>query len=86
MLSFEVEGGASAALELIDGLELITLTPTLGNLDSLVQHPWSMSHVVLPEERRLEMGIRPGIVRVSTGLEDAADLIADLGRALDVRE
>lgn len=82
MLSFEVEGGADAALDLIDRLELITLTPTLGNIDTLVQHPWSMSHVVLSEERRLEMGIRPGIIRVSTGLEDAADLIADLGRAL----
>lgn len=84
MLAFEVEGGGEAALDVIDRLELITLAPTLGNLDSLVQHPWSMSHVVVPEARRIEMGIGPGLLRVSVGIEAAADLVADLDRALSV--
>ncbi len=82
MLSFEVEGGEGAALETIDRFELITLAPTLGNLDTLVQHPWSMSHVVVPEARRLAMGITPGVLRLSVGLEDVDDLRADLERAL----
>jgi len=82
MLSFDVEGGEEAALEVIDRFELITLAPTLGNLDTLVQHPWSMSHVVVPEARRLEMGITPGILRLSVGLEGVDDLIADLERGL----
>jgi methionine-gamma-lyase len=82
MLSFEVEGGSEAALAVIDRFELVTLAPTLGDVDTLVQHPWSMSHVVLPEERRIEMGIGPGVLRVSVGIEDAADLIADFDRAL----
>lgn len=82
MLSFDVEGGEEAALEVIDRFELITLTPTLGNLDTLVQHPWSMSHAVVPESRRLEMGITPGILRLSVGLEAVDDLIADLEGAL----
>ena len=82
MLSFDVEGGRDAALAVVDRLDVITLAPTLGNLDSLVQHPWSMSHVVLDEQRRLEMGIGPGVLRLSIGIEDADDLIADLERAL----
>ncbi len=82
MLSFEVDGGESRALELIDRLRLITLAPTLGNVESLIQHPWSMSHVVLSERRRREMGIAPGLLRVSVGLEAADDLIADLEQAL----
>lgn len=83
MLSFDVDGGREAALDVVDRLRVITLAPTLGNVDTLVQHPWSMSHVVIPEKRRLEMGIGPGVLRVSVGIEAAADLIADLGGALE---
>ena len=69
---------------LVSGTEmsLITLAPTLGTVDTLVQHPYSMSHGVLPEARRREMGIEPGIVRVSVGLEDRSDLLEDLSGAL----
>lgn len=83
MLSFEVEGGRDAALSVIDGLEIAVLAPTLGTLDTLVQHPYTMSHGLLPEERRRALGIAPGIVRVSVGLEDPEDLTADFGRALE---
>ncbi len=82
MISFEVEGGEQAALGVIDRLALITLAPTLGTVDTLVQHPYTMSHSVLPESRRLETGIAPGIIRMSVGLEDASDLAEDLERAL----
>ncbi len=82
MLSFEVAGGEQEALAVVDRLSLITLAPTLGTLDTLVQHPYTMSHSVLPEARRREMGIQPGILRVSVGLEDPGDLIEDLSRAL----
>jgi methionine-gamma-lyase len=82
MLSFEVEGGEKAALTVIDELSLITLAPTLGTVDTLVQHPYSMSHGVLPEARRREMGIDPGILRLSVGLEDRSDLLEDLSGAL----
>ncbi|MFV1986533.1 MAG: PLP-dependent aspartate aminotransferase family protein [Gemmatimonadota bacterium] len=84
MLSFEVEGGREAALTVIDRLDLVTLAPTLGDVDTLVQHPWSMSHVVLPEERRIEMGIGPGVLRVSVGIEAADDIVADFERALTI--
>lgn len=83
MLSLEVHGGSDAALGVIDRFELVTLAPTLGDVDTLVQHPWSMSHVVLPEERRVEMGIGPGVLRVSVGIEDARDLVGDFERALE---
>lgn len=83
MLAFEVEGGEERALRVLDALRLVTIAPTLGTLDTLVQHPYSMSHAVLPEARRRELGILPGILRVSAGLEDPEDLVADLEQALE---
>lgn len=83
MLSFEVEGGEAGARRAIDRLALATLAPTLGTVDTLVQHPYTMSHAVLPEERRRRLGIEPGVVRVSVGLEDPDDLLEDFRRALD---
>ncbi|MFQ5689154.1 MAG: trans-sulfuration enzyme family protein [Gemmatimonadota bacterium] len=82
MLSVELAGGEPAALGLIDRLGLATLAPTLGTTDTLVQHPYTMSHGVLPEERRRALGILPGIVRVSVGLEDPEDIVADFEQAL----
>ncbi len=83
MLSFEVDGDEGGARSVIDRLTLATLAPTLGTLDTLVQHPYTMSHAVLPEERRRRLGIEPGVVRVSVGLEDPDDLLEDFRRALD---
>lgn len=82
MVSFEVAGGEAAALRLVDRLQLVTLAGTLGTLDTLIQHPASMSHVVLPESRRRDLGIGPGLLRVSVGLEDTADILEDFSRAL----
>ncbi|MFQ5889094.1 MAG: trans-sulfuration enzyme family protein [Gemmatimonadota bacterium] len=83
MLSFQLAGGAEGAARVMDRLRLATLAATLGTLDTLVQHPYSMSHVVLPEERRRAMGIGPGLLRVSVGLEDEADIIGDFRQALE---
>ncbi len=82
MLAFEVKGGLQAGIRLMNHLKLISLVPTLGNSDTIVQHPASMSHAGVPREERLLNGIRDGLVRFSTGIEDAADLLADLEQAL----
>lgn len=82
MLAFELRGGREAALGFIDRLELASLVPSLGTLDTVVQHPYTMSHGLLPERRRRELGIGPGLVRVSVGLEDAEDIVEDFRRAL----
>ena len=68
---------------MVDRLRVVTLAPTLGTTDTLVQHPDTMSHAVLPEARRRALGIGPGLLRVSVGVEDGHDLVADLTRALD---
>ncbi|MCB0610310.1 MAG: PLP-dependent transferase, partial [Lewinella sp.] len=83
MLSFELKGGLAAAHAFINRLELCTLAPTLGDVDTLVMHPVSMSHMNVPKEIREAAGITDGLVRISVGIEDAADLIGDVGGALE---
>jgi len=82
MLSFEVKGGLEAAVGFIKKLQFCTMAPTLGDVDTLVLHPASMSHVNIPSEVRQQYGITGGLVRVSVGIENAADIIADLEQAL----
>lgn len=82
MLSFEVDGGWDAAVSLIKKLKFCTMAPTLGDVDTLVLHPASMSHVNIAPEVRRQYGITDGLVRVSTGIENAKDIIADLEQAL----
>lgn len=83
MLAFEVKGGLNAGIRLMNGLKLISIVPTLGNSDTIVQHPASMSHVNVPREERLKSGISDGLIRLSTGIENSDDLIHDLAQALD---
>ncbi len=83
MLSFVVPGGDEAALRLVRRLELVVEAASLGGVESTVSLPFNMSHSHFTAEERLAMGIPPGLVRLSVGIEDADDLIADLGRALD---
>ncbi len=80
MLSFELKGGFEAGKKLMDNIELFTLAVSLGCVDSLIQHPASMTHASVPREKKLQGGITDGLVRISVGIEDAEDLI----RALDV--
>lgn len=81
IFSFEVEGRAQAH-GLLDALELIDISNNIGDSRSLMTHPSSTTHSSLAEEKRLEMGVTEGMLRINVGLEDADDLIADLDQAL----
>lgn len=83
VFSFELRGGAAAAADFIHGLRLFSHMSHLGDVRSLVLHPESTSHVARSESERLAAGITPGLVRLSVGIEDVSDLIADLDRGLD---
>ncbi len=82
MLSFELEGGLPAAKKMIGRLRLCTLAPTLGDVDTLVLHPASMSHLHVDRAVRLRNGITDGLLRLSIGIEEPEDLIADLEQAM----
>jgi methionine-gamma-lyase len=82
MIAFEVKGGRDAGRQLVESLRVITLAVSLGGVTSLIQHPASMSHGPIPEEERRATGITDGLIRLSVGIEDAEDLIADLEHAL----
>ena len=83
MLSFELKGGFDAGKSLMDNVNLITLAPTLGDLDTLMLHPASSSHLNIDKAMRESVGITDGLVRMSVGIEESDDLIKDLSAALD---
>jgi cystathionine beta-lyase/cystathionine gamma-synthase len=82
MLSFEVQGGVEAAREVARRTRLFTLAESLGGVESLIELPALMTHASLPAERRSEVGIDDGLIRLSVGIEEAEDLISDLRQAL----
>jgi cystathionine beta-lyase/cystathionine gamma-synthase len=82
LVAFEVEGGAAAGVRLMNGVRLCKLAENLGAVETLVTHPASMTHAAGPAAQREAAGITDGLVRLSVGLEDPADVIADLERAL----
>ncbi|MDY6860593.1 MAG: O-succinylhomoserine sulfhydrylase [Pseudomonadota bacterium] len=82
MLSIELAGGQPAAFRFLNALKLFTISNNLGDAKSLVTHPATTTHQRLPEEQKVMLGISPGLVRVSLGLEDPADLLADVTGAL----
>jgi cystathionine gamma-synthase len=83
MLSFELAGGEGAVVEFLKGLECFTLAESLGGVESLISHPASMTHAGMEEAARLTAGIEEGLLRVSVGIEDPEDLVADLRAGLD---
>ena len=83
MLWFEVKGGVESGKKLMDTLELWSLAENLGSVESLVTHSVTMTHADIPRDERMAVGITDGLVRLSTGLESAEDLIDDLKQALD---
>jgi methionine-gamma-lyase len=83
LISFEVKGGVEAGAKLLNSVRLMTLAVSLGGVETLIQHPSSMTHAAMPRDDRVAAGISDGLVRVSIGCEDADDLIADLDRAFD---
>lgn len=82
VLSFEINGGKAAAYRLIDALKMSLRSSSLGDADTLVLHPASISHRGLTVEDRLKSGVTDGLIRVSVGLEDLPDIIADFDQAL----
>jgi cystathionine gamma-lyase len=82
MLSFEHAGTAADTIKALERLKLFALAESLGGIESLISHPWTMSHGSVPEDIRKDLGITPQLVRVSAGIEDADDLIEDLSQAL----
>jgi cystathionine gamma-lyase len=82
MVSAVLAGGISRARRFLERCRLFTLAESLGGVESLVEHPGLMTHASIPAERRAEIGIDEGLVRLSVGIEDCRDLIADLAFAL----
>lgn len=82
MVSFVVKGGLEAAKDVVSNTKLFQLAESLGGVKSLICHPATMTHKPIPKEVREHCGIVDGLIRVSTGIEEAADLIADLERVL----
>ena len=83
LLAVDVAGGKEAAFRFLDALRIWKITNNLGDAKSLVTHPATTTHQRLPEEQKARLGITPGLVRLSVGLEDVNDLLADLRTALD---
>lgn len=83
MISFELEGGLKAGRILMNHVRVATLAVSLGGVESLIEHPASMTHAGMSPEERRAAGFSDGLVRYSVGIEDVEDLIADLRQALD---
>lgn len=81
--SFEVKGGEAAAFRLLDALQVIKLAVSLGGTETLASHPAAMTHSGMPADELAKYSITPGLIRISIGIEDPDDLIADLSQALD---
>lgn len=82
MVSFELKGGEAAARRFLRVLKIFTLAESLGGVESLAEHPASMTHASLPAAERAARGIADGLVRLSCGIEDGRDLVADVTRGL----
>ncbi len=82
IVSFEVKGGKEAAWKLIDGTSVFSITANLGDVKSTITHPATTTHHKLTDEQRSEVGITPGLIRLSVGHESTADLIKDLESAI----
>lgn len=83
LLAFEVEGGAEAGRRVLNSVKLCSLAENLGAVETLITHPVTMTHGDVPREQREKVGITDGLIRLSVGLEDPADIIADLSQAID---
>lgn len=83
IISFEVKGGIEAGKKLLKRLQLLTISVSLGDAETLIQHPASMTHSAYSPEERLAGDISDGLIRLSVGLENATDIIADLKQGLD---
>jgi cystathionine gamma-lyase len=83
MLSFELDGTLEQASTLVSETEVFTLAESLGGVESLIEQPAPMTHAAIPREERIAAGLTDGLIRVSVGIENGEDLIADLEQAID---
>jgi cystathionine gamma-lyase len=83
MVSFHLKGGTDACQKLLKHVKVFTPAESLGGVESLIEHPSSMTHASVPKEERDRIGVTDSLIRVSVGLEDAEDLITDLSTALE---
>ncbi len=82
MISFELKGGIESGKKLMNGVKLCQLAVSLGGVESLIQHPASMTHAIMSKEDRLKAQITDGLVRISVGIENVDEIIADIDQAL----
>ncbi len=82
MLAIDLKGGQAAAFKFLNALEICTISNNLGDAKSIVTHPATTTHQRLPDEQKIDLGITPGLVRISIGLEDVDDLTRDILNAL----
>jgi cystathionine gamma-synthase len=84
VISFELKGNLEDTSRFIDACRIATIAPSLGGVETLIEQPSLMSYYELTTEQRLAIGIKDNLVRLAVGIEDEEDLLADLGRALEV--
>lgn len=82
IVSFEIKGGIAQGRKFLDALQMCSLTANLGDTRTIATHPASTTHAKLTEEERIAVGITPGLVRISVGLENIIDIVADIEQAL----
>jgi len=84
VIAFEIKGGVEEGKKVINAVEMCKLAVSLGDPETLIEHPASMTHSSYPQEERLEAGISDGLIRLAVGLENVKDIIADLDQALNL--
>jgi len=82
MIALEVVGGEAEAFRFLNAMNLVRLAVSLGGTESLASHPWTMTHATMSPDRKREIGVTPALIRLSIGVEDPNDLMADLDQAL----
>jgi O-acetylhomoserine (thiol)-lyase len=83
VFTFGLKGGFEAGVKVVDGVEMFSHVANIGDTKSLIIHPASTTHRQLSDEQKVAAGAGPDVVRLSIGIEDVADIIADLEQALD---
>ena len=83
VIALELKGGQEAAFKFLNALEIIIISNNLGDAKSIITHPTTTTHQRLTDDQRAHLGITPGLVRLSLGIEDAQDLLDDIAQALD---
>jgi O-succinylhomoserine sulfhydrylase len=83
LITFDLKGGLESGKKFLNSLEMLTLTSNLGDTRSIASHPASTTHAKLSDEEKEGVGITPGLIRISVGLENIEDIKADILQALD---